>query len=130
MNIVMIQLEILITIVIFMNYIKSGITKNLVYISFALSIISKLITTYSDKIFVLAYILFFVAILIVLKEKIICKGDEVYKPLKFIAIIVGIFALIMSIVYLKEDFNTSFLDLIGAFILISISCRDKKIESY
>ena len=130
MNIVMIQLEILITIVIFMNYIKSGITKNLVYISFALSIISKLITTYSDKIFVLAYILFFVATLIVLKEKIICKGDEAYKPLKFIAIIVGIFALIMSIVYLKEDFNTSFLDLIGAFILISISCRDKKIESY
>lgn len=125
-----VQMEILMIIVIFLKYIKSNIVKNFVYFSFILSIIPKIINNCSNKIFVGAYILFFIATIIVLsialKEKIFCQSDEAYKPLKVIAIILALINLIMSTIYLKYDFNVSFLNLIGCFMLITICYTNKK----
>ncbi|WP_250277822.1 hypothetical protein [[Clostridium] colinum] len=123
----MLQRYICLIIICFLKHVKSKVVKNLVYLSFILNIIAKLSTTYENSIMITSYILYFISIIILLKEKILSDSNEAYKPLKFIFIGFGIFNLIFSVLCLNSsDIYDIYLPLIGAFMSISVSCFDIK----
>lgn len=122
----MVHLQFLILIINFFKQVESKIIKILVCISYSLFGVSILNITYTNNITILSYIVLFISIIMLTKEKILCDSNKAFKPLKFIAIIFGIICIILSILYLTSSLEEGLSFLMMAFITISASCFEMK----
>ncbi len=122
----MVHLQFLMLITVFFKQVESKITKILACVSYSLFGISMLNITYKNNIGILSYIVLFISIILLTKEKILYNSNEAFKPLKYIAIAFGIICIILSILYLTSNLQDSLAFLMMAFISISSSCFEIK----